>query len=388
MKSLCFYANGPAGNHGCEALTRSFSKLFDSFIDKEFASLKLSEEYHYELNQIARFLPLKNYPDIHSLEYIKYFLCQKLNPRDERYYKLIYKTFLSKVSPSYLYLSIGGDNYSYGKSDWLDFLNSRINKRGGTTGLVGCSILETISDRKLVEDLSRYRFIIARESLTYQALKDAGVSSDIFLAPDPAFILDSKPGIVPESFIPTNTVGINISPMVLSYEKTKGSVIQNYVELIKWILENTDMNVALLPHVVWACNDDRSAIDQLRKHFIDEPRISVVVDQNAEMLKGVIKQCRFLVASRTHASIAAYSQAVPTLVVGYSVKARGIARDLFGQEDHYVVPVQELDTPTKLMNSFRYIYENEHDIRQRLATRMTDLVPRTNQIVEIVKQYL
>ena len=40
----------------------------------------------------------------------------------------------------------------------------------------------------------------------------------------------------------------------------------------------------------------------------------------------------------------AYSSCVPTLVVGYSVKARGIARDIFGTEDRYVLPVQSLQT--------------------------------------------
>lgn len=41
-------------------------------------------------------------------------------------------------------------------------------------------------------------------------------------------------------------------------------------------------------------------------------------------LKGYISRCRFLVAARTHASIAAYSTGVPALVAGYSVKARGL----------------------------------------------------------------
>lgn len=48
------------------------------------------------------------------------------------------------------------------------------------------------------------------------------------------------------------------------------------------------------------------------------------------------------IGARTHATIAAYSSLVPTLVVGYSVKARGIARDLFGTEKNYVLPVQLL----------------------------------------------
>ena len=42
----------------------------------------------------------------------------------------------------------------------------------------------------------------------------------------------------------------------------------------------------------------------------------------------LIAQCELLVCCRTHASIAGYSTGVPTLVLGYSVKAEGIAADL------------------------------------------------------------
>ncbi len=54
---------------------------------------------------------------------------------------------------------------------------------------------------------------------------------------------------------------------------------------------------------------------------------------NAKELKGYISRCRAFVGARTHSTIAAYSTGVPTLAIGYSVKARGIAKDLFGTEE-------------------------------------------------------
>ena len=56
-------------------------------------------------------------------------------------------------------------------------------------------------------------------------------------------------------------------------------------------------------------------------------RVMLVQDCNCEELKGYISRCRFFIGARTHATIAAYSSQVPTLVVGYSVKAKGIAKD-------------------------------------------------------------
>ena len=62
-------------------------------------------------------------------------------------------------------------------------------------------------------------------------------------------------------------------------------------------------------------------------------RVVFFEDHNCMELKGIISKCRFFVGARTHSTIAAYSMGIPTLVVGYSVKARGIARDLLGGEE-------------------------------------------------------
>ena len=82
----------------------------------------------------------------------------------------------------------------------------------------------------------------------------------------------------------------------------------------------------------------------------------MIEDHTCEELKGYIARCRMFIGARTHATIAAYSSLVPTLVVGYSVKARGIARDLFGTEKNYVLPVQLL--------------RKEEAIRSQLAAKM------------------
>ena len=56
--------------------------------------------------------------------------------------------------------------------------------------------------------------------------------------------------------------------------------------------------------------------------------------------------------ARTHSTIAAYSSGVPTLVIGYSVKSRGIATDLFGTTEGYVLPVQEIRDTDSLIKAY------------------------------------
>ena len=65
---------------------------------------------------------------------------------------------------------------------------------------------------------------------------------------------------------------------------------------------------------------------------------------------------------------------VPTLVVGYSVKAKGIALDLFGEQEHYVVPVWELEKDTDLLKRFLWIKNNEESIRNILENKMKEYV--------------
>ena len=55
---------------------------------------------------------------------------------------------------------------------------------------------------------------------------------------------------------------------------------------------------------------------------------------NCRQQKYIISQCAYFIGASTPSTIAAYSTGVPTLVVGYSVKAKGIAKDLFGTYDN------------------------------------------------------
>ena len=111
-----------------------------------------------------------------------------------------------------------------------------------------------------------------------------------------------------------------------------------------------------------------------------------VEDHTAPELKSIIARCRMFVGARTHATIAAYSSGVPTLVVGYSVKARGIARDLFGTEAHYVLPVQDLKTGDDLSDAFRWLLENEDAVRTRLEAVMPEYVKNAYAGLEELKR--
>lgn len=380
--NITLYGNGGAGNHGCEALGRSLAGLLEGE-QITYASANLEEDRKYGLDGIMHLEPLANAFDLSGLSLWGYRLAQKLKADDRRFFKVIYRDFLEKVKSEGIYASIGGDNYSYASSLWLAMLNDGIRKRGGKTVLLGCSILEHISDKDMIADLSRYSEIITRESLTYKALSDAKCGNNIHLVPDPAFALKADIGNIPSDFN-NNVVGINISPMIISQEGKNGMAQENYVALCRYIIDNTDMRIALIPHVVWSSNDDRIAMTDLIDRIGQNDRIMTVEDRNAEQLKGVISKCRFMVAARTHASIAAYSTCVPTLVVGYSVKAKGIATDIFGSYEDYVVPVQQLTSANILLTQFKWLMDNEDKVRNHLEHFMPSYIAHTEEYKKIL----
>lgn len=303
-----------------------------------------------------------------------YYIYRKITKDGESFIRYRYhKIFQGKTAP--LAVSIGGDNYCYDNMlNDLRLANSAFNKKGIKTLLLGCSIEpELLEDGRIVKDLSKYHTIIARESITYEALKKVfDKMPKIYCYPDPAFTLGKKDRPLPDGFAEGNTVGINVSPLIQSSESFEGITIKNYQELIRFIIERTDMQIALIPHVVWEQNDDRKPIHELYEMFKETGRVVEIEDGSCEELKGCISRCRLFVGARTHATIAAYSTCVPTLVVGYSIKARGIAKDLFGTFEHYVVPVQNLKKPKDLTEGFRWLLEQEDAIRKHLQEIMPD----------------
>ena len=86
------------------------------------------------------------------------------------------------------------------------------------------------------------------------------------------------------------------------------------------------------------------------------------------------------IAARTHASIAAYSTCVPTLVVGYSVKARGIAKDIFGTYENYVIPVQSLVNKTQLVEKFKWLGSNYNNIKEHLEKNMENYIANAHKV--------
>lgn len=382
MSKFKLYYHGGSKNHGCEAIVRATKKILGADVD--LYSVNPTEDILYGLDNIMNIiedttLEIKR----NSLSYYLAAISHKLNHDDYRFIKLIHKDFFNSVNKGDIYFSVGGDNYCYKGRDILAYYNKCIHKKGGKTVLWGCSCGSEDIDASVAKDLALYDLIVTREKISFETLKK--INPNTFLLPDPAFQLDEEELPLPKGF-EKNIVGINLSPLILEYGNGD-AIFNGYKKLVDYVLNFTDYKVLLIPHVVKDGNDDRTILKKLLNQFNENAgRITIVDDCNCMQLKGYISRCNMFVGARTHATIAAYSTCVPTLVIGYSIKSIGIARELFGTDKNYVIPVQNLTDENELVENFKWLEKNQESIREYLTSFIPEYKSRLNDVEKLIKK--
>lgn len=384
MKKINLYYHTGSANHGCEAIVRGTCNILSGNRITLF-SASAEEEIKYEVNQVVEVM---NDREVYfGGTKLAQFLAKiqlKMLKKTTQTTKNRHHGFFSSVKKGDFCLSIGGDNYTYDGVWKLADYNKILRDKGAKTILWGCSIDEELIP-KLKEDLDLYSMIVARETMTFNALRKNNIKTKIRLCPDPAFQLEAAEIILPEVLLKNQTIGINLSPLILKYGNSE-LILKNFRKLFEHLIENTALTIMLIPHVVSQNNDDREILRIFYDEFKHTGRFYFIEDQDCRKLKSYIARCRFFIGARTHATIAAYSSQVPTVVAGYSMKAKGIAADIFGTHENYVCPVQDFQTETEMVESFLWLQNNEEMIKQHYQTMMPEYKQRAKQGAEYLKE--
>lgn len=360
MKYFLFNHAGCA-NHGCEAIVRGTQNIIlNSDKNAEFVLSSYNAESDRKLEDI----------EIHSMrtrpltkvETVIAAIDLKLNHSEKYALQKMYSPVVAEAADCDVCLSIGGDTYCYGDNHGVQVLTSELKKSGKKVVLWGASIGEDdLTDLKLAS-LKDFDAIFTREQLTFDLLKEKGVNENIFLFSDPAFCMERDEIEMPERFTRANTLGLNLSPLVASANPQIKDVAEKF---IKYVLENTTMKILLIPHVAEEGNNDYEYMKPIFEKFANTERIDILPETlDAKQYKGYIANTRFFIGARTHATIAAYSSGVPTIVLGYSVKARGIAKDVF-DEEMFVLDSKQV-TYEQLKDAFTELVEKEDEIKEKL----------------------
>lgn len=373
-KKLFLCGHTGSYNRGCEAIVRSTIKIFREAGIKEKPVLVTSAPGQDKSMGVDKLCDFVNYRTYKSpVQRYIYAILRKLLANPIPGQNIIQKDLWNNITPSDLSLAIGGDTYCYKEPTVFIAHNKKMEKEGIPSVLWCCSIGGEYITKDILEDLRRYTYIVAREPITYEALVTAGISEErIIRCCDPAFLMEAKECPLPEGFEAGNTVGLNISPLVKNPE-----VYSAVTYLIEQILDTTDMKICFVPHVYDVDPEvgDLELLREFYEEFKGTGRVSIVDKAySCEQLKFIISKCRFFVGARTHSTIAAYSTMVPTLVLGYSIKSLGIARDLFGTEEGYVLPYTEISEKEDIFNAFENICKNENEIKKRYKEVLPDYV--------------
>lgn len=175
MQKIILYPHGGSGNHGCEALVRSSSKILSNY-EIILTSQNPYEDECYGVNEICDIITERNIINHFSFEYLLAKVRQLLGDYDA-FERITYKNILNITSSECIALSFGGDNYCYGKPHYIYIMNRLLRKRNMPTILWGCSIEPDNIDNEMLGDLKGYIHIFARESITYEELKNKGLKN-------------------------------------------------------------------------------------------------------------------------------------------------------------------------------------------------------------------
>lgn len=383
-----FYSHGGCENHGCEAIVRTLSamikeacpestiKLYtlDAQSDKsgDLPNIDESEEFNY----------IRPVLKTTTAQKIKLSLLSRKSQKlaDEYFYSLSCRN--SSLKKNDIYISVGGDNYCYGDGHAAVAINRELKKLGKKTVLWGCSIGEdNLTDDK-IKDLKTFDLIVTRETLTFETLKNHGIDKNTVLYPDPAFTLDVDENATELFEIKEDSIGFNISTMVENLSDSVDTFEKTCADFIKELLNRTDKNIVLIPHVTRKIWGDLEPLQFLANYFRDNNRVQLIPSTlTAAQYKSIISRCDMFIGARTHATIAAYSTCVPTLVIGYSVKSKGIAKDIFGTDEGLVIPVSEITDVKKMIQAYEDFLKKKESYRKHLEEFMPSYIERVKSSI-------
>lgn len=363
------------GNRGCEAIARSSAILLGEAPENIFGYCR-DVDLDRRLG-LAEFLTLV--PCQRGSYLVDRFLavvnrvCHTSWTRARRML-YPYRSFIRLISNDDIILFTGGDMFCYDDNE-LIYINDRMHSHGMKTVLWGCSMGPENQSPDKLRSLHRFTLIYARESLTYEYFLSLGLKN-VCLLPDPAFILSAEECCLPEILSNSNVLGLNVSNYVMGGITLNSAFGREVLRLVDHILRHTNMQILLVPHVTWnfggLSQDDRQIAHIITDYFGGSERIHIldIENMNYGQIRYAISKCRFFIGARTHAVISAYSMYVPTIALGYSIKSRGIAKDL-GLDGNLVVNSKSF-VEGELLSAFNYLQKKEDAIRQHLRSVMPE----------------
>ena len=359
------------GNRGCEAIAKGTALILKENKDNLIGlSTDMELDHRLKVDDYITLQPMRQRGIPFRIKNKMYkSVIHEEWKRKSFIYQYEYTPFLDQMNKDDIMISTGGDMMCYNENQVI-YTVDYLHKRGIRSTLWGCSIGEkNITQRKL-HALKQFSHIYVRETLTQEVLAGHNIHN-VSVFPDPAFVLEPIPCQLPACFLQGEVIGVNLSNYVMGGFDLNSAFAKEVDILIKYILQSTDYQILLIPHVLWKGQDDRIVSNLIKEKYASN-RIHVldIDDLNYCQIRYVISKCHCFIGGRTHAVISAYSTKTPAIAIGYSIKSRGIAKDIEMPQETIVDSVNINNG--QLLNAFLYTLGNALNLRELLSTKMKE----------------
>lgn len=300
-------------------------------------------------------------------------------------YKEKYDHFLNSIGKDDICMITGGDMFCYGDNE-LNYIVNRLYIRDVKSVLWGCSFgSENLTPAKSVV-LKKFAGITTRESLTYNYFVNELKLKNVMLVADPAFTLKKEKTKLPEYF-DKDVLGINLSNFVSEKYSSENTFFSSFMKFIDYVVKNTNLQIVLIPHVFWNGQDDREVCKLIADKYGQTDRIKTLDTEkmNYCQIRYIISKCKYFMGARTHAMISAYSTCTPALALGYSIKSKGIAKDL-GLDSKLVLDYRTVKNENDIIERFKYLVDNSESIRAHLEKIMPDYIKKAYLGKDIIEK--
>ncbi|MBW2660901.1 MAG: polysaccharide pyruvyl transferase family protein [Deltaproteobacteria bacterium] len=388
MKVL-FIGHDTCKNRGCEAIVRCSALVIRRYLqDASFIVLMDSERMQYDSSIVdtwevpVRFVPLLYRRTVHTvLSSIKHRLGLPPGYPEGLYWQRNMHTYYSKAD---LVVAVGGDNFteSYGLELPTENLNclQYAQYLGKATVVWGASIGPFNNEdlrRIATEVLSKSTLITVRESWSQDYLESIGITDNVRLVADPAFVLKGRRterSALTASGPSNCVIGLGISALRSGFLGTERKTYEQIMtQFVQHAIDSLNATVYLVPHVMYEGNDDYIACRNVMRSVNRKNSVLMAADYDmqADEIKDAISQCDYFIGYRTHSTIASLSSNVPTIAIAYSKKAFGILQQAYGHAD-YVIDGRSI-TLENLIDRFNSLVSNRETIVESLRRRMPEL---------------
>jgi len=251
--------------------------------------------------------------------------------------------------------------------------------------------------------------VVLRDKISYNYAKNLGLTKPrIFLAADPAFLLEPAPKErVQEILQIENIIRNNNSPFFgfsprhyqmgftaftqsLSRKEEQLRYINVLVQVIDYLVDKFKAVVCLIPQVYDP--DDREMHRQIYRQVKYKSRVKLLRGEYlSDELKGIAGNCDVFFSGYLHGAIASISMGVPTITITCSDKFQRLIGKMMGQEK-YIVDIRNLESNEFItefelkINSLwadRERWKGEADLKVKLAQQQAwSYVNLLNKLIE------